>query len=90
MTEHQHPRQAEPRSHRETHHENRRIDLNHATVEELASLPMIGKSRAEQLVKARPFRSWEDVEKVPGFSKGLVDDLKSGGAELGSEEEKAA
>jgi DNA uptake protein ComE-like DNA-binding protein len=51
---------------------------------------MIGKSRAEQLVKARPFRSWEEVEKVPGFSKGLVDDLKSGGAELGSEEEKAA
>jgi DNA uptake protein ComE-like DNA-binding protein len=82
--EHSHPGQEEPRSHGETHHENLNIDLNNASEQELAALPMVGPTRARDLVSNRPFRSWEDLERVPGFSKGMVDDLRSGGALLGS------
>lgn len=80
---HGHPGQAEPRSHGETHHEMRRINLNTADRKEIEDLPMVGPQRAAELIRARPFRSWEDVAKVPGFSLGMVDDLRSGGAELG-------
>jgi DNA uptake protein ComE-like DNA-binding protein len=47
---------------------------------------MVGPTRARALVENRPFHSWEDVEQVLGLSKGMVDDLKSGGAKVGSEE----
>ena len=84
--EHGHPGPKEPRSYGRTHHEDLNIDLNQASVEELADLPMVGKQRAEELAKRRPFPNWDEVEKVPGFSKGMIDDLKSGGANLGSGE----
>lgn len=81
--EHNHPGQAEPRAHGETHHENRVVDLNTAPEKELADLPMVGPKRARALIEARPFRSWDDVEKIPGFDAGMLDDLKSGGAQIG-------
>lgn len=80
---HGHPGQAEPRSHGETHHETRRVNLNTADRQEIEDLPMVGPQRAEELIRARPFRSWDDVAKVPGFNLGMIDDLRSGGAELG-------
>ena len=46
---HGHPGQKEPRSHGETHHENRVIDLNTASEDELAELPMVGRVRARLL-----------------------------------------
>jgi DNA uptake protein ComE-like DNA-binding protein len=81
---HGHPGQKEPRAHGETHHENRVIDLNTASEDELAELPMVGRERARALAENRPFKSWEDVERVPGFGSGMVDDLKSGGATIGA------
>ena len=39
--------------------------------------------RAEALIRARPLRSWEDVANIEGMDLGMIDDLKSGGAELG-------
>lgn len=84
MSGHGHPGEREPRAHGETHHENRIVDLNDAPEHELADLPMVGAERAKALIAHRPFRSWEDVQRVPGFSKGMVDDLKSGGAQIGS------
>jgi DNA uptake protein ComE-like DNA-binding protein len=62
------------------------VDLNTASVDELAELPMVGRERAEVIAKARPFHSWEDVKQVPGLSAGMVDDLKSGGAQIGKAE----
>jgi DNA uptake protein ComE-like DNA-binding protein len=59
------------------------VDLNDASEEELANLPMLRKQRARDLISHRPFSNWEEVEKVPGFSKWMVDDLKSGNARLG-------
>lgn len=81
---HQHPGENEARSYGQTHHENATVDLNSASVDELADLPMVGRERAESIVQARPFGSWEDVKRIPGFSAGMVDDLKSGGAQIGS------
>lgn len=81
---HEHPGQAEPRSYGQTHHEKRRVNLNTATIDEIADLPMVGRERAEAIMNSRPFRSWEDVERIPGFSTGMIDDLQSGGAEIGS------
>jgi DNA uptake protein ComE-like DNA-binding protein len=80
---HQHPGQAEPRAHGQTHPERFEIDLNSASEEELADLPMVGAERAHRLIEHRPFESWEDVERVPGFDLGMVDDLRSGGAQIG-------
>jgi competence protein ComEA len=58
------------------------IDLNRASEEELAELPMVGPRRARYIVENRPFRSWEDVKRVPGLSEGMVDDLRHGGATI--------
>lgn len=65
--------------------EQRSVDLNSASEQELADLPMVGAERAKRLSENRPFNSWEDVEHVPGFDKGMVEDLKSGGARLGAQ-----
>ena len=81
-SEHEHPGEQEPRSYSQTHHENRVIDLNSASVDEIADLPMVGRERAQELVKAWPFRSWQDISNVPGISKGMIDDLRSGGAQI--------
>jgi DNA uptake protein ComE-like DNA-binding protein len=80
---HGHPGQSEPRSHGEIHHELRRLNLNTADQKQIEDLPMAGPKRAEAIMRARPFRSWEEVAKVEGMSLGMIDDLKSGGAELG-------
>ena len=43
---HDHPGLKEPRSHGETHHEDRIVDLNTALEQELSDLPMVGPDRA--------------------------------------------
>jgi DNA uptake protein ComE-like DNA-binding protein len=80
---HGHAGQSEPRSHGEIHHELRRVNLNTSDQKQIEDLPMVGPKRAEALIRARPFRSWEEVAKVEGMDLGMIDDLKSGGAELG-------
>lgn len=72
-----------PRDHGDIHHEDRFLDLNTAPEEVLANLPTVGPRRAADICAKRPFRSWDDVEPIEGFDRGLVDDLKSGGAQLG-------
>jgi DNA uptake protein ComE-like DNA-binding protein len=42
---HNHPGLREPRSHGETHHEDRIVDLNTASEQDLADLPMVGPER---------------------------------------------
>jgi DNA uptake protein ComE-like DNA-binding protein len=89
MPEHDHPGQKEPRSYGRTHHEELDIDLNQASEEQLAELPMVGPEKAKAIIENRPFESWADVKQVPGFSSGMVDDLKSGGATLGGMKQAA-
>ncbi len=45
------------------------VDLNRATVEELASLDGIGPKLGARIVAARPFRSVEDLAKVRGVGR---------------------
>jgi competence protein ComEA len=44
-----------------------RIDLNRATANEISQLPRVGPAMANRIVKARPFASMDDVNRVPGF-----------------------
>jgi hypothetical protein len=57
-----------------------RLDFNTASQQGLEDLPMVGPERARAPMQPRPLRSWKDVERVPGFDGGMIDDLRSEGA----------
>lgn len=52
------------------------ININTATFDEIASLSVVGDERAHTLISHRPYKSWDEIAKVPGFSKGMVESLK--------------
>lgn len=56
------------------------LDLNTATEEEIGSVPLIGPSHARELIKRRPFNSFEDVKRVPGISTEQLNALVDAGA----------
>lgn len=43
------------------------ININKATVEQLQYLPDIGPSTAQEIIKARPYQTLEDLKKVRGI-----------------------
>jgi competence protein ComEA len=45
-----------------------KININTASVEKLQDLPGIGPARAAEIVKARPFKSLDDLKKINGIS----------------------
>lgn len=53
-----------------------RINVNTASVDELAKLPGIGKHKAEAIIAARPFATPEDLMKVKGIKQGVFAKLK--------------
>ncbi len=56
-----------------------KLDLNAATLEELASLPGVGARLARDLAEARqrrPFSSWEEVDEVRGVGPATLHALK--------------
>ena len=58
------------------------VNLNTASRDELERVPQIGKDRVEELMRRRPFSSWEEVKRVPGFEEGMVDNLRESGVQL--------
>jgi DNA uptake protein ComE-like DNA-binding protein len=58
------------------------VNLNSASPEELDRVGGLGQERARRIVESRPFRSWDDLKRVEGFSDTLVNDLKQAGATL--------
>jgi DNA uptake protein ComE-like DNA-binding protein len=64
----------------------KKININTATKEELASLPKIGEERAQTLIEERPFDSWDEIDELPGFDEGLIEDIQKGGGYLEVEE----
>jgi DNA uptake protein ComE-like DNA-binding protein len=63
----------------------KRLDINTASQEELAELPMIGDERAQILVQRRPFHDWSEIDDLPGFRAGIVEDIQEEGAYLGAQ-----
>lgn len=53
-----------------------RVDLNTAGVSTLEQLPGVGRTTAEAIVKARPFATVDDLERVPGIGPGKLDNLR--------------
>jgi DNA uptake protein ComE-like DNA-binding protein len=65
----------------------KKININTASKEELASLPKIDDERAQTLLEERPFSSWDEIEELPGFDEKLGQEIQKEGAYLGEEEE---
>ncbi|NLH40845.1 MAG: hypothetical protein GX448_03310 [Planctomycetes bacterium] len=63
----------------------KRLDINTASIEELAELPEIGAKRARTLVRRRPFHDWIEIDSLPGFNAGLVEEIQEEGAYLGAQ-----
>jgi len=64
------------------------VDINTASLEELAEFPAIGEERAQTLVEERPFYDWGEVDDLPGFSPSVVDEIQQEGAYLGGQAEE--
>jgi competence ComEA-like helix-hairpin-helix protein len=56
--------------------EKPKININLATQKELESLPEIGPKRAEAMIKARPFKSADDLLKIPGIKRAQLEALR--------------
>lgn len=59
------------------------VDLNAASLDELAALPGVGDVLAYDLLLWRPYLSWEEVAGVPGFDRERVGLLRRSGARVG-------
>jgi competence protein ComEA len=57
------------------------VNINTATKEELTSLKGIGDKRAQEIIDYRtkhgPFKSVDDLEKVPGIGPGIMKQIRS-------------
>jgi DNA uptake protein ComE-like DNA-binding protein len=62
--------------------ERRTVDLNTAKPDEIGSLPVLDPKLTQTLVSNRPFETWDDVRRLPGFDQGKIDELKKCGAEI--------
>lgn len=59
---------------------SRQVNINTATKDELMTLPGIGESKAEAIIKYRdkngPFQSIQDITKIPGIKEGVYNNIK--------------
>jgi competence ComEA-like helix-hairpin-helix protein len=57
----------------------RRIDVNRASEQELQLLPWVGRVTAQNIIEERnrrPFRSVEDMDRVPGIGPKIIEELR--------------
>ena len=52
------------------------ININKASMDELDSLPQIGKARGEAIIKARPYKSTDELVAKKVLSQGVYDGIK--------------
>ena len=66
---------------------SKNVDLNTATEQELSGIQGIGKDYAKKIIDYRkqhgPFKSWEDLNNVPGMLRSVLDTLKRHGCTVG-------
>ena len=59
---------------------NGKVNINTATKDQLMTLPGIGESKAEAIIKYRdingPFQSIEDITKISGIKEGVYNNIK--------------
>ncbi|BAU15197.1 competence protein ComEA helix-hairpin-helix repeat protein [Leptolyngbya sp. NIES-3755] len=53
-----------------------KVNLNTATQAELEALPGVGAGLAKRIIQARPINSLEDLDRVPGVGKKLIERLR--------------
>jgi competence protein ComEA len=56
--------------------EPQRIDINNATQEAIETLPGVGPKLAQQIIAARPFRTFSDLDKVKGIGVKKLEQLR--------------
>ena len=56
--------------------ENKPVDINHAARDELMTLPGVGEKLAHELIGRRPFKSIEDLDRVPGIGKATLERIR--------------
>ena len=59
-----------------------RIFLNSANDRALAGLPLIGPDIAKEIIRRRPFKSWEDFKQALGFDQDMIALFREAGATL--------
>lgn len=52
------------------------VNINTASLKDVVSLPRIGKALGQRVINARPYSTLDDLLKVQGISKDMLDDLK--------------
>jgi hypothetical protein len=59
------------------------VYLNTSAEEQLDREVGLGPERARRIVENRPFRDWDDLARVEGFTAQVVAELRASGAQLG-------
>ena len=58
-----------------------KIDLNTANEQDLMQIEGVTSERAKYIIEYRnqhgPFRTWEDVKKIPGFNDRMLEQFKN-------------
>lgn len=54
----------------------RQVDINTATAEELDTLPYVGSTTAASIMSHRPYRTIDDLGRVPGLTEWKIDEIR--------------
>ncbi len=53
-----------------------KVNLNTATVNALTHLPKIGRATAQRIVEGRPYAAVDDLSRIQGISKELLEEIR--------------
>jgi competence ComEA-like helix-hairpin-helix protein len=54
-----------------------KVNINRASADELfRGIPGIRRDKIDHIIQNRPFRSWEDMQFIPGLSPEMIEHIK--------------